>query len=151
MPISADTLHELCPGVDERLVAAHVKRLEDACLRCFNPEVAAHRLERLTQLDGAHPVDLIIDVEVGGLVACPVLAFDHVFEFSLITGILAGTGFTITSGDVFTFKGVAIDRAPGRRPRRPSGVTARRDPFAQAVIIDHFRGKLLERAGGFDA
>jgi len=46
------------------------------------------------------------------MVECTVLSFDHPGEFSIIAGVLAGVGFEIASGDVFTYARPA-ERADG--------------------------------------
>mgnify|MGYP001123550709 CR=1 FL=1 len=61
------------------------------------------------------------------------LAFDYPSEFSLITGILAGTGFNIVSGEVFTDEGMPQPAVKRKRFEREDLGKRRR-------IIDHFSG-----------
>ncbi len=74
----------------------------------------------LTHLPGRH-------------VGCTVLSVDLPGIFSLITGVLAGMGTSIVSGDVFTYRS-GLGRRTGRRRRSVS----RGDRLPGRPIIDHF-------------
>ena len=60
----------------------------------------------LGRLSPLHPVEILLDPRRDETLDCTVLAFDYPSEFSLITGILAGMGFSIVSGEVFTDEGI---------------------------------------------
>jgi hypothetical protein len=75
-------------------------------------------------------------------VDCTVLAFDYPFEFSIITGILAGMGFNIHSGEVFTYRPVPQKPSRPRRKKKLSAKSASQDDSARRRIIDHFSGDL---------
>jgi glutamate-ammonia-ligase adenylyltransferase len=78
-------------------------------------------------------VGILIDPRKDGTLDCTVLAFDYPSEFSLITGILAGMGFSIVSGEVFTDEGMPQTKAKRKRHEKEDLGRRRR-------IIDHFSG-----------
>ena len=132
MKVSVETLQRLCPFVDARLTAEHLARLDPEYVERFSPrEIAAH-LRGLAILSPRHPVELLIERDRAGMPVVTVLAFDYPFEFSLITGVLAGAGFSILAGDVFTYRRSPPD-GPVRRVRRPPALLRRR-------IVDRFTG-----------
>lgn len=127
--------------MDERLVRQHLERLEDAYFQRFDLEQAAEHVRRLAALGRDHPVELIVEGEPGSL-AATVLAFDHPSLFSLLCGTLAGMGFSIEAGDVFTY-GPSGETAEA--PRRAGGFRRRKpvfDPTRKRRIIDRFIGRL---------
>ena len=130
------TLKSLPPEA-ERLLAEHLSRLDDRYFRIFG-EVDLHRHFRtLASLSPDHPAEVLLGQRKDGTVDCTVLAFDYPSEFSMITGILAGMGFNILSGDVFTYEGVPgkILESHGRTLRKREEILLKR-----RRIIDHFTG-----------
>jgi glutamate-ammonia-ligase adenylyltransferase len=132
------TLRELqkeCVGTDPRLIAEHLSRLDRDYFRAFTrPDIVRH-LQGLSILSSRRPVELLLRRD-GDPIDVTVLAFDYPAEFSLITGVLAGTGFSIASGEIFTY--APAPTSPGRRGRAAksdAGLKRRR-------IVDHFRGTL---------
>jgi glutamate-ammonia-ligase adenylyltransferase len=144
--MAGDTGRTLGQAPPDRDQLQHmVDRLGDEHRRSFPPEVAAEHVQRLLRLSRDNPVELILHDAGDGGVCCTILAFDRPFMFSLITGVLFGTGVTIEAGEVFT-----ADAATGRA--RPAAATAAPDPnpTRDAVFIDHFRGRLVDRDARFD-
>ena len=90
-------------------------------------------LAALARLSPQHPVEILFDRRRDGTLDCTVLAFDYASEFSLITGILAGMGFSIVSGEVFTDEGI-----PQAMVKRKG--FEREDLGKRRRIIDHFSG-----------
>ena len=139
MKVVSPRLLRLCAGLDDAFVAEHVSRLGSEYFRRFRTsEVAAH-VCGLARLSAEAPVGLILRTREGGRrVDLTVLAYDYPFEFSAITGVLSGMGFSIQSGDVFTYS-----RAPGPaapRVRRGAGGRVLGGGGHRRRIIDHFSG-----------
>ncbi len=134
-------------NVDADTAAKHFDRFDEEYLERFDEPTVATHLQCLSQIAPTNPVEVLLADDGDGQAQCTVIAFDHPFEFSLIVGVLAGTGFRIESGDVFTLPKVEtgegqrhVKRGPGGRPvRRP---TFKRTALNQSVIIDHFQGRL---------
>ena len=103
MKPSIDHLERLCPDVDNALVREHRERLGNRYFERFGDADILQHLTCLAGLSSEKPVDIIIFRGQDQDVHCTVLAFDYQYEFSLITGILAGMGLSIESGDVFTY------------------------------------------------
>jgi [glutamine synthetase] adenylyltransferase / [glutamine synthetase]-adenylyl-L-tyrosine phosphorylase len=164
MPADVQSIATQCAGLDAEMVGRFLERFDPDYLARFEPDQVAEHVRGLSQLSADQPVRVLLNDEGEGWASCAVLAFDHAFEFSLITGVLAGMGFRIESGDVFTLppaEGAALGSASasqGGRPvhrslwrrrfaqsaaRRASRLSAPplRDPVKQAVILDYFRGQ----------
>lgn len=130
------------PDIDQRLVREHLTRLGEAYFETFREEEIHLHLACLSRLGPAHPVEVLAKRLEDERVECTVLAFDYPAEFSLITGVLAGTGMDILSGDVFTYR-VQPEIPSEQRPRRGRGGSASlQDPFRRRRIIDRFIGVL---------
>ena len=150
----------LCPEVEPARVEAMWGRLDQEYRRRFEREETAEHVRRLCRLSMENPVEVMIEPpdEKGGRIVCTVLAFDGPFVFSSITGTMAGTGFTIDEGDVYTLPAVRSgNTTPGspalrRRfgPRRTVAKAPSRDPHRSGVIIDQFGGRLIESAGAYE-
>jgi len=139
------TILSLSGQLAPQVVRDHLGRLEGDYLDRFDAPTIAEHLKHLCRLAADHPIQVIIRDSSDGVVECTVLAFDHPFEFSLIAGVLAGTGYTIRRGDVFTLK---ARRGGSRKPSRPlrRRTPRPRDPLRDGVIIDHFSGRLVDPA-----
>ncbi len=125
-------------GAVEKLLS----RVGPDYLAAFDARGIASQLLALMKLSDEKPVQLIFGRRDDGSIECSVLAFDHPFEFSVICGVMAGTGFSITDSNAFTLPAV---RSPGlKRPvNRRQLVERPRDPMSDPVILDHFVGKLI--------
>jgi glutamate-ammonia-ligase adenylyltransferase len=150
MKPTVEALKTACPEADETFIEEHLSRLSDRYFEGFTKDQVCAHLRGLAQLTPRHPVEVFVDRQQNGQVQCSVLAFDYPYLFSLITGLLAATGFNILSGDVFTY-----ERAAGKPTsmRRRKGHPSRRAApglLKRRRIIDHFAG-VLETSLSFEA
>jgi len=127
------------PEIDERLIREHLSRLNDAYFETFREQQIYRHLLSLGRLTAEHPVEVILDRLEGGMVECTVLAFDYPAQFSLITGVFAGMGMNILTGDAFTYER-PLETKPGWRAGRSPGKTAADDLFRRRRIVDRFVG-----------
>src|SRR5512139_795032 len=111
----------------------HISRLGERYSRIFSEKDVERHLAALGRLSRQHPVEVLLEPRRDGTLDCTVLAFDYPSEFSLITGILAGMGFSIVSGEVFTAEGI-----PQAMVKRKG--FEREDLGKRRRIIDHFSG-----------
>ena len=118
---------------EEKLRTEHMARLSERYSRIFSEKDVERHLAALSRLSPEHPIEILLDPRRDGTLDCTVLAFDYPSEFSLITGILAGMGFNIFSGEVFTDEGSPQIIAKRRRHDKEDLGKRRR-------IIDHFSG-----------
>jgi glutamate-ammonia-ligase adenylyltransferase len=118
---------------EERVRTEHIARLGERYSRIFSEKDVERHLAVLGRLSPLHPVEILLDPRRDGTLDCTVLAFDYPSEFSLITGILAGMGFSIVSGEVFTDEGIPQSQIRRKRLEREDLGKRRR-------IIDHFSG-----------
>ncbi len=132
----------LCPDLDENLAQEHLSRLGERYFSRFAEKEICRHLEAFGRLSRESPVETLLETRRDGTVECTVLAFDYPYEFSMITGVLAGLGFNIVSGDVFTY--ARAEKRPGRgaQKRRSRGARQVEDTRERRKIIDHFSGLL---------
>jgi hypothetical protein len=92
---------------------AHLERLPESYFNRFSADEVFAHAKGVSGLTPESPVHLRVreNSETGG-VECTVLAFDTPGVFSLITGLLAATGFSIESGDIFTYERAAAAPDP---------------------------------------
>ncbi|MFA9480103.1 hypothetical protein ACERK3_17655 [Phycisphaerales bacterium AB-hyl4] len=157
MTVDAQAIKAHCSPADADRVEAMLRRVDDEYLHRFDAATVASHFQQLLQLNKDEPVRTLVEQDEEGHVVCTVLAFDHPFEFSLLTGVLAGTGLSIVSGDVFTLPVVKGETKPtgttrrrqigGRRWTLPTGS----DPNRRGLIVDHFVGRLVDEGDTFDA
>lgn len=142
MKPSLEAFKSACPEAEDALIKEHLSRLSDRYFDRFTEEQLYRHLNGLANISPRHPVEVLVDPKEHEQVDCSVLAFDYPYLFSIITGVLAGTGFDILSGDVFTYKW-AVPKPPtgGRRKRRASRQTAH-NALKRRRIVDHFSGLL---------
>jgi len=136
-PNAADILSH-CPSVDPQRLQTHLDRLGDDYFAAFSPGDICRHVNAVARLSPERPVQLLAGRGEEDRIDCTVIARDYPAEFSLITGVLAATGFGIVSGEVFTYRKAA--RAAGR-----SGAVA-----PERYIVDAFSGR-LEADVVFDA
>ena len=131
-----------CPDVDGKFLKEHLSRLDNRYFSSFGADDLYRHLKALSKLSSHHPVEILIQAKRDGSVDCTILAFDYPSEFSIITGILAGMGFNIHSGEIFTYKPALLK--PSKSPKRRKSITrsAKQSPLARRRIIDHFSGGL---------
>lgn len=150
MNFQLQTIQSLCPGLEPKVIQSHLRRLDHEYTQRFDPAVISEHLQHLCRLSAGNPVEVILRAVADRTVECTVLAFDHPFELSLITGVLTGTGINIESGDVFTLPTVRRGRADPTVRRRRGTVPRVHDPHRDAVIIDRFVGQLSAATDAFD-
>jgi glutamate-ammonia-ligase adenylyltransferase len=130
------------PEIDERLIKEHLSRLSDAYFETFREQEIYRHLLSLGRLTPEHPVEVLLGRLGGDRVECTVLAFDYPAEFSLITGVLAGAGVNILTGDVFTYEKPSEVVSGRRIRRRGSAGPSTHEPLRRRRIIDRFIGTL---------
>lgn len=140
MKLTFGDIRKHCPALDEQLAEEHLDRLGDGYFSTFGPETVARHIELLSTLSRESPVALMVSERSAGSVSCTVLGFDYPAEFSFITGILSSMGFTILSGNVFTYRPGSSVR--GRKQRKPGGSRAQENLIGRRRIIDHFSGQI---------
>src|SRR5438067_12745731 len=118
------------PDVPERLVAEHLARLEVRYFERFDGQAVTSHLRGLSELSQLLPVNVLVSPGAAGLVECTILGFDAPGLFSLVTGVLMSLGFSVLSGDVYTY-GPPVG-PPGSR---------RADPYRRRRIVDVFIGR----------
>ena len=148
MKPTIDEVKAACPGIDGELVREHMARLTERYFLSFPAETVYRHLGALARLSPDHPVEVLFDRGDSETAACTVLGFDYPALFSLIAGVLAGMGFNILSGNVFTYERTSkpARKEPGRGQRQdlPS-----RALLGRRRIVDHFAGK-IETALSFE-
>lgn len=142
MKPSFEDFKNACPEVNEDLLKEHLERLNDRYFRSFSAQDLYRHLRALSDLTPERPVQVLSDMRKDGSIDCTVLAFDYPMEFSIISGILAGSGYSISSGDVFTYS--RIDEKPNARLKnnRARHRPLPRPPLKRRRIIDYFSGVL---------
>ena len=138
------TFTDSCPEVDESFIKDHISRLSERYFAGFSADDICGHLRALWRLDSDNPLEMLVERRKDGSVDCTVLGFDYPSVFSVITGILAAIGFSIVSGDIYTY-----GRATPRKQRKTAGRrlprrTAGQDQFRRRRIIDHFSGIISE-------
>ena len=143
MKPTLETLQLLCPEIEEAFIRQHLERLETSYFKRFDLPQTGDHLRYLSTLSQASPVAVSFEDQAeNSTIACTVYAFDYPYGFSLITGILAATGFSIRQGEAFTYaKAPAFQQPYSRRsndsvPHKSAQDTALR----RRRIIDHFIG-----------
>ncbi|MFZ7112924.1 MAG: glutamate-ammonia-ligase adenylyltransferase [Desulfatiglandales bacterium] len=133
-------LKKALPEIAPPFLEEHLARLSDRYFNRFSEKEIADHIKGLSEITPESPAKILLRSRRDGTVDCTVLAFDYPSEFSLITGVLAAMGFSILSGDVFTYKRKVM--APSRDvPRRKGPVTGvLPDLLRRRRIIDHFTG-----------
>ena len=131
MKPSLEELEAVCPAIDEGILREHLDRLDASYYETFSIEQVADHLNVLGSLSTQHPCDAVVTRLSDGHVACTVIAYNDPSVFSLITGVLAGSQFSVLSGDVFTYARVhakpVARRDLERRRRLKAGAAAPRD------------------------
>ncbi len=135
---SIDEIKSFCPEIADEFIKEHLSRLGAPYFERFSNEEIAEHVRKLARISSEHPAEVIISSPGKGQVECTVLAFDYPFEFSLITGVMAGMGFHIITGDIFTYE-EANDEV-SRPSKRLRGYVSRSDAGRRRKIIDHFSG-----------
>ncbi|UCF96742.1 MAG: glutamate-ammonia-ligase adenylyltransferase [Spirochaetaceae bacterium] len=143
-------LRSLCPDTEEQLVREHLTRLEDRYFEYFPEDRIAEHLRVLGHLSAEVPVQIQVLPREKDRLEITVLAFDYPGEFSLITGILAASGFNIIAGEVYTYSQYQPQGSGGARrgsfaSRLRKSRFIRTDLLHRRRIIDHFSGSVKSR------
>lgn len=142
MKPSFEVLRQVCQGVDVRVVGAHYERLGEDYFDAFPTEAVAQHIRAVASLAPETPVQVLFDKRQGTVAGCTVVAFDYPGEFSMITGILAATGFNILEGHVFTYS--PSPPGPPSYPPRVTSLASVPVALCRRCIVDAFVGTLDE-------
>jgi glutamate-ammonia-ligase adenylyltransferase len=154
MKPSLARLRSLCPETEQEFIREHLTRLEERYFQYFSEERIAEHLRVLGRLSTEAPIQTLVQPREKDRLEITVLAFDYPGEFSLITGVLAASGFNIISGEVYTYSQYqptsASEAAGGTRrgtfaSRLRKSRSIRTDPLHRGRIIDHFFGRVASR------
>ena len=144
MKPDVNAIRSVCPEVDEALAVEHVSRLDDRYFEIFDARKICSHLTGLSGLSSEHPVEVLLQDLGESHVDCTVLGFDYPHLFSLLTGVLAGMGFNVLNGNVFTYEPTPPEEPS--RPRnsrfpRPRRVRSRRKGRLSIIFL----GRLIPR------
>jgi [glutamine synthetase] adenylyltransferase / [glutamine synthetase]-adenylyl-L-tyrosine phosphorylase len=143
MKPTLESLKQNMPEISDQLVEAHYNRLASDYFKRFSGDHIKHHVMAISRLTSKHPVEIIVDRIRENEIEVTVLAFDYPGELSMITGVLAGSGFNVMSGDVYTYAksgdaGIKTNFRPKRYSLSPS-----EEAFHRRKIIDFFSGALV--------
>ncbi|MBW2107480.1 MAG: glutamate-ammonia-ligase adenylyltransferase, partial [Deltaproteobacteria bacterium] len=142
MKPSLETLKAACPDVPEDFLRDYLSRLDERYFRSVEkPDMAAH-VRGLARLSEQKPVEILLTSKRDGTVSCTVLAFDCAYLFAQITGVLAGLGFDIASGDVFTYRRAPEKASQHHLKRRSLRLSPSQGDTTRRLIIDQFSGRI---------
>jgi len=138
-----ESLKKSIPDVDEALLKGHLSRLGQEYFRRFSNDHIRRHILSISRLSSEHPVEVIIDRIRDDEIECTVLAFDYPGELSLITGIFAGTGFNVMSGDVYTYSTDYESEIKWTYQKKRPSLSPQRMTVKRRKIIDFFSGTLV--------
>ncbi|MGD9160874.1 MAG: hypothetical protein PVG39_20820, partial [Desulfobacteraceae bacterium] len=129
------------PGINEEIIKEHLERLSDNYFKKFNDGDIRDHIELISKLSSSNPVETRIIKTRDNTIECTVTAYDYPSEFSLISGLLSGTGLNIISGDVYTYgrKEQKVKTVRGKKRKR---VSISSDKSGRRKIVDFFSGHL---------
>ena len=128
------------PEINEKIIEGHLDRLDDSYFKKFNPEDVITHIKSISALTPSSPVEARIIKTRDNNIECTVTAFDYPSEFSLIAGLLSGTGLNIVSGDVYTYERKRRETKKTRGMRRRAAIPV--DQTERRKIVDFFSGYL---------
>jgi glutamate-ammonia-ligase adenylyltransferase len=139
---SLESLMADIPSIDAGLVEEHYIRLRDDYFSRFSIDEVKTHLQAISKLRPEYPIEILLNQNMDNSIECTMVAFDYPSEFALITGILAGHGLHILSGDVYTY-----EKTTQKTPKDDfqKGIIIRsddRDIIQRRKIIDSFSGIL---------
>ena len=138
-----ESLKKSMPETDEEVLKGHLNRLGHEYFKRFSEDHVRRHVRAISRLSSNHPVELIIDRVREDEIECTVLAFDYPGELSLITGILAGTGFNVMSGDVYTYSTDYDTEAIRVYQNKRHSLSTPYRAVDRRKIIDFFSGALF--------
>jgi glutamate-ammonia-ligase adenylyltransferase len=142
MKTTYEEFKNACPEVDEELIREYLSRLGEQYFKRFSKRDMFRHLRGISLLSHERPVEVLVEQKRGGLVDCTVFAFDYPYVFSLITGILAGMGLSVLTGDVFTYERVRMETGRIARTQHSKDSNYTEMSSGRRRIIDHFSGTL---------
>jgi glutamate-ammonia-ligase adenylyltransferase len=148
MKPNLDILIKELPGIDEKIIRDHLDRLGDDYYKKFTTADIISHIRLISGLERTNPVQTSIVKTREEGIECTVTAFDYPSEFSLIAGLLSGTGFNIVSGDVYTYERKEHEVKKRRAHRERSFIIP--DQSDRRMIVDFFSG-YLTRSVPFEA
>ena len=143
-----ETFINSCPDIDEKILREHLSRLDDRYFKSFSQKDLFRHVRCVARLSADNPVEILLEARKDGSVDCTVIAFDYPSVFSIISGLLAGSGYSILSGDVFTYRHAAVTSSRNIHKKRIRPRRSTQDPIERRKIIDHFSG-LVETSLSF--
>jgi glutamate-ammonia-ligase adenylyltransferase len=125
-------LQRALPDLPGTLISEHVNRLPDSYFERFDAAAIAAHLRALASLSPLLPAEALLREVAAGQIEVTFVGLDAPGLFSLLTGVLMSLGFSIASGEVYTY----APAPPGRRPRSAA------DPYRRRRIVDLFLGRV---------
>ena len=139
-----EQLQSECPKVSREFIENHITRLNDTYFETFTHYEIAEHITALHSISSEKPVVCLFSFnEQNSKAVCTVLSFDYPSLFSLITGVLAGLGFNIESGDVFTYTAPPPEANLTRNWRNHKQTTESKN-LRRRKIIDRFVGTIAD-------
>ncbi|MEW5818268.1 MAG: hypothetical protein AB1798_23130, partial [Spirochaetota bacterium] len=139
---SLEELKQLCPDIDPDFLTLHATSLSIKYFSSFDDREIQSHLNALASLSPQKPCALLFAEKPDSLCECSILAFDYPGVFSLITGLLAASGFDIISGNIFTYSWIDKPRKNARRTRYYAMPGFTKLDIKKRKIIDRFTGRL---------
>ena len=125
MTVSSTLFPELQnSGLPDVLIRDHLERMEPSYFGRYPFPVIQTHIAMIQRLGPDNLVEMMTEQIADEEWFVTVVAFDYMAEMSIISGLFAAGGLSITDGDVYTYAarssaGSAQDRSPGHRRRRP--------------------------------
>ncbi|MBD3418609.1 MAG: glutamate-ammonia-ligase adenylyltransferase [Chitinivibrionales bacterium] len=139
MKPDAETLTSRLPQLDEKLIKAHIDRLDEHYFATYALDQVARHLQAISKVNSTNPVEILYDELEGDLYSITICSFDYPFLFSLLTGLLTGHGLNILSGTVSTY-------AQALSPRHaPIGMHRRRFTRRDSTYRSKERRHIIDR------
>ncbi len=133
-----------CPEVDFQLIKEHLARAGDDYFNRFSTDEICGHIRALSKLLEDSPVEVLCSISENNTISCTVFSFDKPFVFSLITGVLASTGFNILSGEVFTWSKSKQKTTRAFVQKRATFRSVSDNPVKRRKIVDYFVGTIPE-------
>ena len=92
MSIDVQAIESQCEDLSNHVVREYLGRMPEDYLNRFATETVAQHVRGLSNLSAQQPVEVIVNDAGDQMVQVTVLAFDHLFEFSLIAYYNPGGG-----------------------------------------------------------
>ncbi len=107
-------------------VVQHLSRLSPSYAATFSEAEIARHAELVAQLTDRNPVEVVAEPLAEGFWRITIVAYDYLGELAMICGLLFAYGFSIASGNVYTYEplatgdqGLVIGSLPVASPQSP--------------------------------